>query len=122
MNATIKEDVAQYLGNDLSTLEGKVSTAVFEKLTEFDSSTTRNFWLPAVDYLFLAHHLGGKSHTDLAKEVGIGKSTVRKIFVLYGLPAMGRAEALKRKLENPEYHQHQAEISRATMYRLKQDP
>ncbi len=117
-----KDDFAAPLGNDLSDLEGKVSTAVMELLKIFDAHTSEEFYLPVIDYFLLAHHLGGKSHTDLAKEVGIGKSTVRKIFLIYGLPTVDRATAAKRKRDDPEFRQEQAEASRATMYRLKQDP
>ncbi len=121
-DAASDESILNCLGNDLDSLESKVSAAVFKKLVAYDSHTTADFYLPAIDCLFLAHNLGGKSHTDLAKEIGIGKSTVRKIFLLYGLPIVGRAEAAKRKWDDPEFRYGQAEASRAAIYKLKKDP
>ncbi|MBI2581305.1 hypothetical protein HYV85_05895 [Candidatus Woesearchaeota archaeon] len=116
------DQLTEHLGNELSDLEGKVSAAVMERLEAYDAITSSEFYLPVIDYFFLAHQQGGKSHIDLAREVGIGKSTVRKIFLLYGLPIVGRAEATKRKLADPDYQKRVAQTSRETMYRLKQDP
>ena len=91
-----EEELVNYLGNDVNSLEGKIKQATLEKLRRYDAHTIEEFSLPAIDYIFLAHQKGTRSLRALAKEVRISHDTLCRVFDFYGLPTMTQAEGVRR--------------------------
>ena len=91
-----KEELSKYLGNDINSLEGKVSSNTLDKLRNTPLASDESN-LPVIDYIFLQHQKGNKSLAELSKEIGIACATLTRIFELYGLPKLTSAEATSRK-------------------------
>ena len=90
-----EDELEKYLGNDLESLEGRVSAGIVEKLGRYDTNTITKFGLPVIDYIFIAHQLG-KSIGALSMEVDVSTSTLTNILDMYELPRLTHAEAVER--------------------------
>lgn len=116
-----KEELTNYLGNDLASLEGKLKIQTIRKLGAYEerikfgeASHFRERPPSVIDYLFLAHQKEGINIKRLAKDLEISAVTLRTIFSIYGLPLLTQSEAAKRKWEDPEYKERGAERMRKT--------
>lgn len=110
----LEEELEKYLGNDLDSLDGTIRPNVLGKLRRRDAYTTENYYLPLIDYLFLAHQQGNETLRTLSEEVDISLTTMYKIFNFYGLPKLNRAEGTRRKWQDTEFRKRQGEaVSRA---------
>ena len=108
------EQYGDYLGRQLSELEGKVSRRTFQKLQEIERSMElTQESLTLVDYLFFQHQRDGMSFRDMSMKLKMDKKILRSIFDIYGLPACTQAEGVRRELkerwEDPEFRARNAE-------------
>lgn len=94
-----EEELSSHILSELNSLEGKVIRSTLSKLRAYSRYTTREFYLPVLDYLFLAHQIGNRSMGELAKEVGISRVTLSNIFDVLRLPRLTHEEAVKREVE-----------------------
>lgn len=103
------DNLVEYLGNDLDSLEDKVYSPSLRKLRNYENNENKEFYqsvkdtgLSLVDYLFLEHQQGNRSLNTLLKEIGIGRYTLRNIFDYLSLPRLTRDEYFSRKSEERE--------------------
>jgi len=120
-----KENLIHHLGNDLDDLEGNFRKGVLDKLRRYDYYTTKEFDLPVIDYLFLAHQQGNKSIRKLSEETSLSVATLRKIFGFCGLPILKQSEASSRALylnwQDPEFRRRHDERGREILDILWKD-
>lgn len=111
-----EEELVKYLGNQISSLEGIVQRGTLEKLGEYakglEDSSIKDEGLSLIDYLFLKHQQENKSLVTIARETGIARGTLRRIFDHYKLPTLQQAEAVKRNWEDPQFRERNAEATR----------
>ncbi len=108
-----EEELVKYLGNQISSLEGIVQRGTLEKLGEYakglEDSSIKDEGLSLIDYLFLKHQQENKSLVTIARETGIARGTLRRIFDHYKLPTLQQAEAVKRNWEDPQFRERNSE-------------
>ncbi len=65
-----------------------------------------------------SRYLAGESLKQLAGSLGLGRTSIRKLFASLGLPVRSQAEAVRANWQDPEFRQRQADAVRANW----QDP
>ncbi len=119
-----QDELHQYLGYDLHSLQQRVTFETLESLRDIDKETRRKFGLPLLDYLFLSHQIGNRGLFNLSLETGIDKGIIYRIFDFFQLPRLTVGEMHKRHWEDPEFRKNVVEkISDAVRdpeYRRKQ--
>ena len=107
-----KKQLEEYLGRQLSDLEGKLHKQTLNKLKEAEQKMTPYFKGSLIDYLFLEHQQGYKSLRYLSKEIGTNTGILSRIFDIYNLPQLTQAEATRKNWEDDEFRKRQAEAVR----------
>ena len=119
-------ELVNYLGNDVNSLEGRVTSSILERFKTYDTYTTQEFYLPAIDYLFLGHQQGNKPFKELAKDISISHTTLRRVFGFYGLPILSNKEAIRlslsRRWQTPEFRERNIEGSRRSLVERRKSP
>lgn len=89
------EKLAEYVGKNTRRLEGIVSDYALTKLNQYDEQVRalggfdkyKSFGtLNIIDYIFLEHHMGGRSITNLSEDMDINVKSLCSIFRLFDLP------------------------------------
>ena len=107
-----KKQLEEYLGRQLSDLEGKLHKQTLNKLKEAEQKMTPYFKGSLIDYLFLEHQQGYKSLRYLSKEIGTNTGILSRIFDIYNLPQLTQAEATRKNWEDDEFRKRHAEAVR----------
>src|SRR3989344_6999475 len=116
-----KKQLEEYLGRQLSDLEGKLHKQTLNKLKEAEQKMTPYFKGSLIDYLFLEHQQGYKSLRYLSKEIGTNTGILSRIFDIYNLPQLTQAEATRKNWEDDEFRKRNAEAVRKMLDKRWED-
>jgi len=108
-----ENELENYLGRNLSEINGKISRATLSTLSDFEANLRENGLRSSlVSYLTIAHQFGSKPLTAIAKELDITYPTLKKIIRFYGIPTLSQKEALARKWKDEEFRKRNADATR----------
>ncbi|HLC72508.1 MAG TPA: hypothetical protein VJH37_02915 [Candidatus Nanoarchaeia archaeon] len=82
-----EEEIHQYLGKEISDLEGRVNSRTIQRLQALDENARNRTGKSFLDHIVVGYHLQQRSLKDIADENEMCVETLLKIFKEYGIPS-----------------------------------